>query len=143
MLRFDDAPQRAVLLGDFNHNIHLPMTHQLLQPWKEWLHSFWHDAFLSDPNQHCLPTFDTISTIEFILVTSDLQHLTTYPRLTYVKSCDHSALTICLTMGSLKVDPGIWYCNPFLMGNRKFRSELTAFCSSAERYLPVGNAPQR
>ena len=29
------------------------------------------------------------------------------------------------------------------MGNRKFRSELTAFCPSAERHLPAGNAPQR
>ncbi|KAG1147548.1 hypothetical protein G6F37_011766 [Rhizopus arrhizus] len=125
MLRFDDAPpQRTVLLGDFNHNIHLPMTHH-------------------DSNQHCLPTFGTISTIDFILVTSDMQHLTTYPRLTYVKGCDHSALTICLTVGSVKVDPGIWRCNPFLMSNRKFRSELTAFCSSSERHLPAGNAPQR
>ncbi|KAG1325302.1 hypothetical protein G6F62_008624 [Rhizopus arrhizus] len=144
MLHFDDAPpQRTVLLGDFNNNIHLSMTHQLPQPWKEWLHSFWHDTFLSDSNQHCLPTFGTISAIDFILVTSDMQHLTTYPRLTYVKGCDHSALTICLTMGSVKVDPGIWRCNPFLMGNRKFRSEVTAFCSSAKRHLPAGNAPQR
>ncbi|KAG0747830.1 hypothetical protein G6F57_006558 [Rhizopus arrhizus] len=144
MLHFDDAPpQRTVLLGDFNNNIHLSMTHQLPQPWKEWLHSFWHDTFLSDSNQHCLPTFGTISAIAFILVTSDMQHLTTYPRLTYVKGCDHSALTICLTMGSVKVGPGIWRCNPFLMGNRKFRSEVTAFCSSAKRHLPAGNAPQR
>lgn len=133
MLHFDDAPpQRTVLLGDFNNNIHLSMTHQLPQPWKEWLHSFWHDTFLSDSNQHCLPTFGTISAIAFILVTSDMQHLTTYPRLTYVKGCDHSALTICLTVGPVKVGPGIWRCNPLLMGNRKFRSELTAFCSSAE-----------
>ncbi|KAG1257688.1 hypothetical protein G6F68_009183 [Rhizopus microsporus] len=133
MLHFDDAPpQRTVLLGDFNNNIHLSMTHQLPQPWKEWLHSFWHDTFLSDSNQHCLPTFGTILTIDFILVTSDMQHLTTHPRLTYVKGCDHSALTICLTVGSVKVGPGIWRCNPLLMGNRKFRSELTAFCSSAE-----------
>ncbi|KAG1167936.1 hypothetical protein G6F36_012388 [Rhizopus arrhizus] len=133
MLHFDDAPpQRTVLLGDFNHNIHLSMTHQLLQPWKEWLHSFCHDTFLSDSNQHCLPTFGTISTIDFILVTSDMQHLTTHPHLTYVKGCDHSALTICLTVGPVKVGPGIWRCNPLLMGNRKFRSELTAFCSSAE-----------
>ncbi|ORE01174.1 hypothetical protein BCV72DRAFT_322880 [Rhizopus microsporus var. microsporus] len=109
ILRFDDAPpQRAVLLGDFNHNIHLPMTHQLPQPWKEWLHLFWHDTFLSDPNQYCLPTFGTISIIDFILVTSDLQRLTTYPHLAYVKGCDHSALTICLAMGSVKVGPGIW-----------------------------------
>ncbi|KAG0846708.1 hypothetical protein G6F17_013197 [Rhizopus arrhizus] len=91
------------------------MTHQLLQPWKEWLHSFCHDTFLSDSNQHCLPTFGTISTIDFILVTSDMQHLTTHPRLTYVKGCDHSALTICLTVGSVKVGPGIWRCNPLLM----------------------------
>ncbi|CEG74261.1 hypothetical protein RMATCC62417_09499 [Rhizopus microsporus] len=46
-------------------------------------------------------------------------------------------------MGSVKVGPGIWRCNPFLMGNRKFRSELTAFCSSTERHLPAGNALQR
>ncbi|KAG0928928.1 hypothetical protein G6F57_012969 [Rhizopus arrhizus] len=116
MLHFDDAPpQRTVLLGDFNHNIHLSMTHQLLQPWKEWLHSFCHDTFLHDSNQHCLPTFGTILTIDFILVTSDMQHLTTHPRLTYVKGCDHSALTICLTVGSVKVGPGIWRCNPLLM----------------------------
>ncbi|KAG1170697.1 hypothetical protein G6F70_007566 [Rhizopus microsporus] len=29
------------------------------------------------------------------------------------------------------------------MGNRKFRSELTASCSSAERHLPAGDALQR
>ncbi|RCH95957.1 hypothetical protein CU097_014103 [Rhizopus azygosporus] len=99
---------------------------------------------LSQRPQSTLSAYlDTISTIDFVLVTSDLRHLTTYPHLTYVKGYDHSALMICLTMGSVKVGPGIWRCKPFLMSNRKFRSELTAFCSSAERHLPTGNAPQR
>lgn len=55
----------------------------------------------------------TISTIDFILVTSDLQHLTTYPHLTYVKGYDHPALMICLTMGSVKVDLAYGAATPF------------------------------
>ncbi|KAG1145285.1 hypothetical protein G6F37_012171 [Rhizopus arrhizus] len=144
LLRYDQRPSdRCILLGDFNHNVHSRSDSPSLRPWQHWVRSFLHDPLRDDPVCRDLPTFRNISTIDFILCTEDLQHLLTLPSLTYVRGCDHSAISVSLSFGKSRVGPGLWRCNPFLAQDSFFRRELAAFCDNAAIFLPPGDAPKR
>lgn len=100
LLRYDQRPSdRCILLGDFNHNVHSRSDSSSLRPWQHWVRSYFHDSLRGDPVSRDLPTFLNISTIDFILCTEDLQHLLTCPSLSYVRGCDHSAISVSLSFG--------------------------------------------
>ncbi|KAG1136397.1 hypothetical protein G6F37_012055 [Rhizopus arrhizus] len=144
LLHYDQTPStRCIFLGDFNHNIHHPPSSPSMQPWISWVQSHLHDSIHADDSCGRLPTFRNISTIDFILLTADLEHLVTQPRLTYVNRCDHSAVSISLTLGPIRVGPGLWRCNPYLADDKRFRRELKAFCDNAASHLPAVDIPNQ
>ena len=55
-----------------------------------------------------MPTFRNISTIDFLLVTTDLKYNVSRPDIQYVPHCDHSAVSINLFFGTQRSGPGIW-----------------------------------
>ncbi|KAG1136220.1 hypothetical protein G6F37_012136 [Rhizopus arrhizus] len=128
-------PYRSVLLGDFNHNVHRPSPTASVQPWLTWIRSFWHDPLHDDSNCRDVPTFRDISTIDHLLVTHDLQDDVDSPNITYVARCNHSAISVSISLGQPRIGPGLWRCNPFLATDPKFRKELQVFCSGAAQYM--------
>ncbi|KAG0735934.1 hypothetical protein G6F23_011255 [Rhizopus arrhizus] len=78
-----------------------------------------------------MPTFRTISTINYLLITADLIDMVYNRDIKYVARCGHSAISIYLTLG----------CNPYLAQDPHFRAKLTAFCTNAEHFLPDLDTP--
>ncbi|KAG0736711.1 hypothetical protein G6F23_010785 [Rhizopus arrhizus] len=126
---------RSILLGDFNHNIHTRSSSLSLAQWFQWIHLNWHDPINSNPEHNNIPTFRNISTIDFLLITADLIDMVDNHDIKYVARCDHSAISTYLTLGCTRTGPGIWRCNPYLVQDPHFRTELTAFCTNAEHFL--------
>ncbi|KAG0805525.1 hypothetical protein G6F20_011829 [Rhizopus arrhizus] len=144
LLQFHQAPEgRCILMGDFNHNIHKPIRSDRAVEWQHWIHRFWHDPIHSDQEYRNMPTFRNISTIDFLLVTTDLKYNVSRPDIQYVPHCDHSAVSINLFFGTQRSGPGIWRCNPYLVQDLNFRKELKSFCDAASRYIPDIDAPSQ
>ncbi|KAG0891294.1 hypothetical protein G6F34_011801 [Rhizopus arrhizus] len=106
-----------------------------------WIHLDWHDPINADPEHNNTPTFRNISTIDFLLITADLIDMVDNQDIKYVARCDHSAISIYLTLGCTRTGPGILRCNPCLAQDPHFRAELTAFCANAEHFLPDLDIP--
>ncbi|KAG1546735.1 hypothetical protein G6F49_010411 [Rhizopus delemar] len=130
-------------MGDFNHNIHKSLRSDRAVEWQNWIHRFWHDPIHSDKEYRNIPTFRNISTIAFLLVTTDLKYDVSRPAVQYVPHCDHSAVSINLRLGIRRSGPGIWRCNPYLVQDLRFRKELKSFCDAASRYIPDLDAPSQ
>ncbi|EIE90702.1 hypothetical protein G6F49_010380 [Rhizopus delemar] len=130
-------------MGDFNHNIHKSIRSDRAVEWQYWIHRIWHDPIHSDQEYRNMPTFRNISTIDFLLVTTDLKYNVSRPDVKYVPHCDHSAVSINLFFGTQRSGPGIWRCNPYLVQDLSFRKELKSFCDAASRYIPDLDAPSQ
>ncbi|KAG0930528.1 hypothetical protein G6F57_012200 [Rhizopus arrhizus] len=106
-----------------------------------WIQQHWHDPIHVNSDYRDIPTFRNISTIDFLLVTNDLKHCVSQPKTQYVPNCDHSAISMTITLGEQRTGPGIWRCNPLLVNDKSFRLELTSFCNAAARHIPMLEPP--
>ncbi|KAG0755460.1 hypothetical protein G6F24_011820 [Rhizopus arrhizus] len=128
-------------MGDFNHNLHRPTRSNRALLWYRWIQQHWHDPIHVNSDYRDIPTFRNISTIDFLLVTNDLKHCVSQPKTQYVPNCDHSAISMTITLGEQRTGPGIWRCNPLLVNDKSFRLELTSFCDAAARHIPMLEPP--
>ncbi|KAG1411345.1 hypothetical protein G6F58_008601 [Rhizopus delemar] len=122
----DIFTSRSVLLGDFNHNIHQPTASSTTRSWFSWLRKHWFDALHDDVNCRDLPTFT---------------NQVSQPSVNYVRGCDHSAVSLCLSLGTCRSGPGLWRCNPNLLQDKRFCDELNSFCDGAEHHLDEMSPP--
>ncbi|KAG1087739.1 hypothetical protein G6F42_020503 [Rhizopus arrhizus] len=142
IFQYNRSPaDRCILMGDFNHNLHRPTRSNRALLWYRWIQQHWHDPIHVNSDYRDIPTFRNISTIDFLLVTNDLKHCVSQPKTQYVPNCDHSAISMTITLGEQRTGPGIWRCNPLLVNDKSFRLELTSFCDAAARHIPMLEPP--
>ncbi|KAI9309900.1 hypothetical protein BX666DRAFT_2021806 [Dichotomocladium elegans] len=105
-LHFDHAPSdRCLFLGDFNHNIYKPAPHVSMNPWFQWLQSYWVDLHFEESNGRPLPTFQASSTIDYVLLSHDMASSAGQPLLHYVPGRDHVAVSISIAVGIPRPGP--------------------------------------
>ncbi|KAG1057614.1 hypothetical protein G6F43_000564 [Rhizopus delemar] len=142
LFQYNQSPKdRRILMGDFNHNLHRPTRSNRPLSWHRWIQQYWHDPIHVNSDYRDIPTFRSISTIDFLLVTNDLKYCISQPKVQYVPNCGHSAASMTVTLGEQRTGPGIWRCNPLLVNDKSFRLELTSFCDAAARHIPMLEPP--
>lgn len=96
----------------------------------------WFDPLYDASETHMVPTFRHISTIDFILLSSDLAPAAGHPRVSYVPRCDHAAISISLHLGLPVTGPGLWRFHPQLASDPTFCAELYGVLDAAAPFMP-------
>ncbi|KAK4518233.1 uncharacterized protein ATC70_001585 [Mucor velutinosus] len=120
----DMLDSQWILLGDFNIHLHDAVEARLprVQPFVEWLNTHFFNCF--PKGTMTLPKAGT--TIDYVFAPPPMatRIINTQTHHIPPEWTDHSLLTIDLVTSGVKLGPGSWRLNPYLLENREFQALL-------------------